>query len=128
MEPQYSYPLAQWDFTSAVGALCISTGCFAFKINNFFPLVVHAWRYFLNYHKNSLIWFNEGHTHFSTAWHAKMSSTLSEPKVETSTLHPILHEKLAASGRACMQSNQLQTNSHVQLEDNSSLLLRVNSL
>ena len=34
-----SHPLTQWDFLSEV------IGCFAYKINDIFILVVHAWRY-----------------------------------------------------------------------------------
>ena len=36
--------LIQWDFSVGVGPLDFSLGAFAFKINNFFPLVVNAWR------------------------------------------------------------------------------------
>ena len=39
-----SYPLTQCEFSSGVHPLWLFTTCFAYKINTFFPLVVHAWR------------------------------------------------------------------------------------
>ena len=38
----------QWALLSGVCPLWILSGCFASNIDNFFPLVVHAWRYCLN--------------------------------------------------------------------------------
>ena len=37
----------------------------------------------------------------------------------TSTLHPTMHQKHTKHGRCCMQTNQLPTTSHVELENNS---------
>ena len=38
---------------------------------------------------------------------------------QTSKLPPSMHQKPTELGGCCMQNNQLLTNSHVELEDNS---------
>ena len=71
--------------------------------------------------KSNVFRFMEGQTHFSTAWHAKVSLSLNKPIendfAQTPRLPLILHQKLAEFGRHYMQNNQLLTNSHVELMD-----------
>ena len=42
---------------------------------------------------------------------------------QTSTLPPSMHHKLTKYGRSCVQSNQLPTKSHAELEDNTIMLI-----
>ena len=39
--------------------------------------------------------------------------------VQASTLPPRMHQKLSEHGNCCMQNNQLSTQRHIELEDNS---------
>jgi hypothetical protein len=43
--------------------------------------------------------------------------------VQTSTLPPRMHQKLTKHGRFCKQNNQLPIKSHVEIKDNSNVLL-----
>jgi hypothetical protein len=43
--------------------------------------------------------------------------------VQTSTLPPRMHQKLTKHGKFGQQNNQLPTKSHVELEDNPSMLI-----
>ena len=40
----YHVRVTQWDILLVLSSLPLSIDCFAYNINNFFPLVVHAWR------------------------------------------------------------------------------------
>ena len=63
-----AHPLTQWDILLGVGPLCIFIGCFAYIINNFFPLVrVHAWRQCLYVMDRAIHFerFIEGQTHLA---------------------------------------------------------------
>lgn len=96
-------------------------GCFACKINHFFPLVIHVWRKCLNLKKSNLFRFVGRQTHFSTFWHDKwMSLTLTNLcrmfSVQTSTLIPSMHQKHIEHERCGMQNNQLPTRGNVDLK------------
>ena len=39
--------------------------------------------------------------------------------VQTSTLPPSMHQKISEHGKYCLQNNQLSTQRHIKLEDNS---------
>ena len=68
----------------------------------------------------NLFRFIEGQTHFSTSCHAQVSLTVNElnKNFPTYLLPPSMHQKLTDSARCCMQTNQLLTESYVELEDN----------
>jgi hypothetical protein len=73
--------------------------------------------------KSILFQFIEGHTCFSSSWHAKMSwSSMNQQWmffVQSSTLPPSMHRKSTEHGRHFMQKNQRPIKTHVELEDNS---------
>jgi hypothetical protein len=51
--------------------------------------------------------------------------------LQTSTLPPRMHHKLTKHGRFCKQNNQLPTETHVELKDNSNinhLIFEVNNM
>ena len=52
--------------------------------------------------KNILYQFIQGHTYFSTSWHAKMSM-----------LSPSMHWRLTKHGKCCVQNNQLPIKSQM---------------
>ena len=62
-------------------------------------------------------------THFSTSWHAKMSSTINEPmsSAHCSNLHkaPSMHRKITEHEKDPMQNKQLSTKTPVEVKDNS---------
>ena len=67
--------------------------------------------------KTNLFWFNEGQTHLTTTWHAKMNLTLNE--LAHNALRLDLHtiyfqactEKLLTCGSSCLENNKLVTRS-----------------
>ena len=94
--------------------VCIQTQYFIFTCSAYLEVVFELeWR--------ATCWFIEGHTHFSTAWHAKMRLAPNEPNLSNvfcSNLQttPNMHPKPIKHEKCCVQNNQ-PTNSRT--KDNS---------
>ena len=97
---------------------------FCVQYQFFFLLGVHPQRQCLRLNEEQTILVYWGPNHFSTSWHSKTSLTVDQ---ENSWFKPPHYLQactadLSTHRWCCMQNNQLQIKSHVELQDNSKYL------
>ena len=86
--------------SSRVSPLRFSIGCFAYSINNFFPLVMHAQRYCLSLNEKQLISVHWGPNQYRMPRDAKMSLASIEP------IYNVLHSNPHTNSKDALKTYQ----------------------